>query len=149
MRLAVPAETAAFERRVALVPDIVGKLVKAGHEVVVQAGAGTAAGFPDAQYTAAGATLRNGAADTLRDAEVVLKVQRPSAEEVALLPSGAVLVAFLQPAQQPELLAQLAARRITAIAIELVPRITRAQSMDALSSQATVTGYKEIGRAHV
>lgn len=144
MRVAVPAETAPLERRVALVPDIVARIVKSGIDVCVQSGAGVAAGHPDAQYTAAGATLGATAAETLAGADVVLKVSKPSAAEVALLPRGSVLISNLQPATQPELLAQLAAQGVTAFAMEYVPRTTRAQSMDALSSQATITGYKAV-----
>ena len=142
MRMGVPRETAPQERRVALVPETVGRFVKAGHEVTVERGAGASAGFPDAQYASAGARLA-GAAEAL-GAELVLKVQRPSREEVARLAEGAVVVSFLAPATAGELLPVLAERKVTALAMELVPRITRAQSMDALSSQANLAGYKAV-----
>src|SRR5919201_1660034 len=142
MRIGVPLETAAGERRVALVPETIGRWVRQGHAVLVQRGAGAAAGFPDAQYEAAGAKLGD-AAEAL-GAELVLKVQRPSRDEAAKLASGAVLVSFLAPATSGDVLPLLAERKVTALAMELVPRITRAQSMDALSSQANLAGYKAI-----
>ncbi|WP_176064553.1 Re/Si-specific NAD(P)(+) transhydrogenase subunit alpha [Anaeromyxobacter diazotrophicus] len=142
MRIGVPRETAAGERRVALVPETVARLTKGGHEVVVERGAGQAAGFPDAPYAAAGARLGD-AAEAL-GAELVLKVQRPSLEEAGRLREGALLVSFLAPASSAGALAALAARKVTALAMELVPRITRAQAMDALSSQANLAGYKAV-----
>ena len=142
MRIGVPRETASHERRVALVPDTVKRLVKGGHELVVERGAGAAAGFPDAQYEAAGARLGDAAAAL--GAELVLKVQRPAPDEVSRLAQGAVLVALLAPASGAQTFAALAAQRVTALAMELVPRITRAQAMDALSSQANLAGYKAV-----
>lgn len=144
MRIAVPGETAPDERRVGLVPDGVARLVKAGHAVTVQRGAGDRAGASDAAYEKAGATLADSFQSTVAGANVVAKVQRPSAAEIAQLPEGSVLIAMLQPSAQRTTLEGLAARRITALAMELVPRITRAQSMDVLSSQATVAGYKAV-----
>jgi NAD(P) transhydrogenase subunit alpha len=141
MRIGVPAETARNEHRVALVPESVGRLVKAGHEVVVQRGAGAAAHFTDDAYTAAGATITDSAAAAF-DADVVAKVQRPLPDESARLRAGTVVIALLAPGRVPDELAALAARGVTALALELVPRISRAQSMDVLSSQATVAGYK-------
>jgi NAD(P) transhydrogenase subunit alpha len=138
MRIGVPTETAAGERRVALVPEVVGKLVPAGFEVLVQRGAGEAASFPDAAYEEAGAHL----VDDWGDAEAVVKVQKPSEEEAARLRDGQVLIGFLQPLTDPEGIERLAQRGVIAFAMESIPRITRAQSMDALSSQATVSGYK-------
>lgn len=129
---------------------MVVRLIKSGHAITVQTGAGEAAGFPDALYSAAGASLVPGLATLYRDAEAVLKLHRPlkgeSAEpnEIGLLHPGSVLIAFLRPAGDAALLAELAARNVTAFAMELVPRISRAQSMDALSSQATVAGYKAV-----
>jgi NAD(P) transhydrogenase subunit alpha len=140
MRIAVPRETVPGERRVALVPDAVARLRKAGHDVLVEPGAGAAAGFTDAAYSAAGATLAAG----LADADLVAKVQAPSEAEAARLRSGAALVSFLNPSANAALLAQLAGRGVSAFAMELVPRTTKAQSMDALSSQATVAGYKAV-----
>jgi len=142
MRIGVPAETHAGERRVALVPESAGRLVKAGCEVAVQRGAGVAAGFPDAAYEAAGTVIVS-ASDAL-SADLVLKVQRPTPEEAAQLRESAALVSFLAPASSGDLLGALARRRITAFAMELVPRTTKAQSMDALSSQATIAGYKAV-----
>jgi len=144
MRIAVPKETAPLERRVGLVPDGVAKLVKAGHAIVVEQGAGSSAGIPDAAFTGAGAVTAADFAGTVAGADLVAKVQRPSPGEVALLPEGSLLVSYLQPAAQPELLAALAARKVTAFAMELVPRTTKAQSIDSLSSQATVAGYKAV-----
>jgi len=142
MLIGVPAETHAGERRVALVPEGVGRLVKAGCQLAVQRGAGEAAGFPDAAYEAAGAAIVPGREACAAD--LVLKVQRPTLEEAAQLRDGAALVSFLSPATAGDLLAALAARRVTAFAMELVPRTTKAQSMDALSSQATIAGYKAV-----
>src|SRR6478736_1361423 len=138
MRIGVPRETAAGERRVALVPEIVGKLVPAGFEVLVQRGAGEAASFPDAAYEEAGARL----VDDPVDAEAVVRVQKPSEDEVTRLREGQVLIGFLQPLTDPEGIERLAQRGVVAFAMESIPRITRAQAMDALSSQATVSGYK-------
>src|SRR5438034_2836719 len=138
MRIGVPRETAVGERRVALVPEVVGKLVPAGFEVLVQRGAGEAASFPDAAYEEAGAQL----VDDWADADAVVKVQKPSEEEAGRLRDGQVLIGFLQPLSDEEGIARLAKRGAIAFAMESIPRITRAQAMDALSSQATVSGYK-------
>jgi proton-translocating NAD(P)+ transhydrogenase subunit alpha len=138
VRIGVPRETAEGERRVALVPEVVAKLVEAGHEVVVERGAGGAASFEDDAYEEAGAKL----AESAWDADVVVKVQKPSAEEVGRLHSGAVLIGFLQPLTDREGIERLAAQGVIGFAMESIPRITRAQAMDALSSQATVGGYK-------
>jgi H+-translocating NAD(P) transhydrogenase subunit alpha len=138
MRIGVPRETAVGERRVALVPEVVGKLVPAGFEVLVQPGAGEAASFPDAAYEEAGARM----ADDWADSEAVVKVQKPSEEEANRLHDGQVLIGFLQPLTDEEGIARLADRGVIAFAMESIPRITRAQAMDALSSQATVSGYK-------
>lgn len=140
MRLGVPKETAPGERRVALVPEAVGRLAGAGFEVAVERGAGEAAAFPDEAFAEAGATL----AENPFDADAVVKVQKPSAAEVEALRDGSVLVAFLQPLTDPEGIERLGARGVIAFAMESIPRITRAQPMDALSSQATVSGYKAV-----
>jgi NAD(P) transhydrogenase subunit alpha len=142
MRIAVLKETAENEGRVALVPDSAGRLIKAGHEVVVERGAGAGASFPDAAYEAAGARIAPDARGATEGAQLVVKVQRPSASEVAFLPEQCALLAFMAPTTAAETLNALNARKITAFSLELVPRITRAQSMDALSSQSTVAGYK-------
>jgi NAD(P) transhydrogenase subunit alpha len=139
MRIGVPKETAAGERRVALVPEIVAKLIPAGFEVLVQRGAGEAASFPDAAYEEAGTRIVD---DPWREAEAVAKVQKPTVDEAGRLREGQILIGFLQPLTDPEGLERLARRGIVAFAMESIPRITRAQPMDALSSQATVSGYK-------
>src|SRR6187455_2723963 len=139
MRVGVPKETAAGERRVALVPDIVAKLVASGIDVVVEPGAGVAASFTDDAFQEAGATL-----GSPWDAEIVAKVRKPSPDEVARLHEGQVLIGFLQPLTDKEGVGQLASHGVTAFAMESIPRITRAQPMDALSSQATVSGYKAV-----
>lgn len=144
MRIGLPTETADHERRVALVPDSIAKLVKAGHQVAVERGAGVSAGFPDAQYEAAGATLVANFAAAVADAHVVTKVQRPSDDEIALMPTGTALVCQLAVSTAQPTVEALNARQVSVLALELVPRITRAQSMDVLSSQATVAGYKAV-----
>jgi NAD(P) transhydrogenase subunit alpha len=137
MRIGVPRETAADERRVALVPELVGKLV-AEFEVLVERGAGEAASFPDSAYEGAGARL----VEDWADAEAVVKVQKPTEQEASRLRDGQVLIGFLQPLTDREGIDRLAQRGVVAFAMESIPRITRAQPMDALSSQATVSGYK-------
>jgi len=139
MRIGVPKESAAGERRVALVPELVSKLAPTGFEVLVERGAGEAASFPDAAYEEAGARLVD---DAWSDADAVVKVQKPSADEVARLREGQVLIGFLQPLTDAEGIERLAQRGVVGFAMESIPRITRAQPMDALSSQATVSGYK-------
>ncbi len=141
VKLAVPTETRAGERRVAVVPEVAGRLVAAGVEVAVQAGAGTAAHFSDAAYADKGATVTEGVAATLAGAQLVAKVQPPTEDEVGQLPDAASVVSFLQPASQLPIVRALAGRKATAYSLDLLPRISRAQSMDALSSQATVSGY--------
>jgi NAD(P) transhydrogenase subunit alpha len=143
MRIAVPLESAPGEHRVALTPESAARLVKGGHEVRIQAGAGTRAGFPDSAYEAAGATIVD-EPGLFADAMLVCRVQPPSPAEIRLLPTGSTLLALLAPARNPEVLRELAARGVTALALEQVPRITRAQSMDVLSSQSTVAGYKAV-----
>lgn len=142
MILGVPKETAARELRVALVPESVSRLVKAGVTVQVERGAGLRAGFTDAAYEAAGASLAESAG--VLGADLVCKVQKPSAAEVSAMRSGALLVSLLAPSTSAESIAALEQRGVTGLALELVPRITRAQSMDVLSSQATVAGYKAV-----
>src|SRR5213594_610345 len=139
MKVGIPKETVAGERRVALVPEVVGRLVKAGHEVVVEGDAGVEAGFPNDAYTAVGASLGDAWA-----ADVVCKVQKPGPAEVGKMREATALVGMLQAATNADLVRQLAQRRVTAFSLELLPRITRAQPMDVLSSQATVAGYKAV-----
>ena len=126
----------------ALVPDVVKRLVGQGWDVAVQAGAGDAAAFPDEAFTAAGATIAPDAAQTLGDAAVVVRVQPLTAEEAALVAEDSIIVSFLQPAAAEDALAVLAGRRASVFSFDLLPRISRAQGMDALSSQATVSGYR-------
>jgi NAD(P) transhydrogenase subunit alpha len=139
VKIGIPKETAAGERRVALVPDAAGRLVSDGFEVLVERGAGTGAYFEDDAFTEAGARLVE---SVYGEAEVVVKVQKPSANEVAALRDGTVLIGFLQPLTDEETTRRLAESGVTGFAMESIPRITRAQSMDALSSQSTVSGYK-------
>jgi NAD(P) transhydrogenase subunit alpha len=142
--IAIPKETVPGEQRVALVPDVAGRLVRQGLTIRVQTGAGVAAHHPDAAYTAAGCAVVPNAAALYAGAGLVCKVQCPSPDEVAALPSGSTLISLLQPAKDTAALAALRARGIDALSMTTVPRITRAQSMDVLSSQATVAGYKAV-----
>src|SRR5439155_16241954 len=144
MKIAVPRETTPGERRVALTPEAAGALVKANLEVLVEAGAGEGAFHSDAAFEKAGARIVSGAPTLYGQAEVVLKVQKPTLEEVDQLREGAVLIAFLQALTSPELVVRLASRRITSFGMEGIPRISRAQKMDALSSQANLAGYKAV-----
>lgn len=144
MQVGVIRETADGENRVALLPDIAGRMVKGGLPVSVERGAGISAGAPDAAYEAEGATIIAGVPGVLGTSDIILKVQRPTPDEASLIREGSILVSFLQPSNAGDLLKVLAGRNVTAFAMELVPRITRAQSMDALSSQATVAGYKGV-----
>ncbi len=148
MRIAIPKERRPEEARVAASPDTVKRMVAMGLEVVVETGAGAGAAFPDAAYAALGATVAPDAASTLAGADIVLKVQRPmlaeEASELVGIEPGAVLVAMLQPLQHPDEVAAYAKAGITAFAMELIPRITRAQSMDVLSSQANLAGYRAV-----
>ncbi len=139
MRVGVPKESAPGERRVALVPESVGRLAAAGSEVTIETGAGAAAGYPDEAYREAGAAV---AGDAFAGVELVARVRKPAADELARLAEGTVLVGFLEPLSDPDGIERLAGRGIVAFAMESIPRITRAQAMDALSSQATVAGYK-------
>ena len=141
MRVGVPRETAPGERRVALVPDVAGRLVRAGSDVLVERGAGVAAGYPDLEYTEAGARSVD-ASEIDAQADAVVRVARPSPAEIARLRDGVVLIAFLQPLTDADTTRQLAERGVIGFAMESIPRITRAQPMDALSSQSTVAGYK-------
>jgi NAD(P) transhydrogenase subunit alpha len=144
VKVAIPKESAADERRVALVPDTAAKLIAASLEVSVESGAGAGAYFPDDAYEKAGVKVVKTAEALLKDADAVLKVQAPSPNEIGLLKSGAVLISFLQPATQADIVKALAKRGVTAFSLELLPRISRAQSMDALSSQASASGYKAV-----
>jgi H+-translocating NAD(P) transhydrogenase subunit alpha len=143
MRVAVPRETAPGERRVALVPDVVQRLAADGFEIAVERGAGEAAGFGDDAFSEAGASLAE-PNTAVSGAGAVVRVAPPTAEEVERVARGAVLIGFLSPLTDTEGIARLRARGVVAFAMESIPRITRAQSMDALSSQATVAGYKAV-----
>lgn len=145
MKIGVPRETAAGEKRVATVPDVVGKLVKLGFSVAVEKGAGEAANLPDEAYRESGAEIVASAADLWSGSDIVFKVRPPSADEVALLREGGMLVGFVWPAQNPELMQALAARKATVLAIDALPRqLSRAQKMDALTSMAGVSGYRAV-----
>ena len=150
MLIGVPREIASGEKRVALVPDVVPQLTGAGHRVMIERDAGLRAGFTDEAYRAAGCEIADSAADIYSAAQMILKVQRPGRDEnsgeaeLDMMQEGTVLIGLLQPAGDPALFQQLADRRIVALSMELVPRTTRAQMMDALSSQSTVAGYKAV-----
>jgi NAD(P) transhydrogenase subunit alpha len=145
MRIGIPAETREGEKRVASVPDVVEKLIKLGFTVSVQSGAGDAANFSDDAYRAAGATIVEGAAKLWAESDIVFKVGVATTEEVSLLREGGHLIGFIWPAQNPELMQQLAAKKATVLAIDCLPRmLSRAQKMDALTSQAGVAGYRAV-----
>jgi H+-translocating NAD(P) transhydrogenase subunit alpha len=144
LNIAVPTETLPGERRVALTPDVVGRLAKSGCTVSVQSGAGARAGFLDDAYAASGATIVADATALYGGADFVLKVQRPDDAEIGLLRPQSALIALLAPLTAPQTSAKLAERGVTSFAMELIPRISRAQGMDALSSQANASGYKAV-----
>ncbi|MGA8303011.1 MAG: Re/Si-specific NAD(P)(+) transhydrogenase subunit alpha [Thermoplasmata archaeon] len=142
VRIAVPKEVAPGEARVALVPDVVQRLTKRGIPVTVEAGAGAEARYPDSAYSTAGATVESDRRTVFAQAQVVLKVQPPTLEEIGWLNSGTVVVAVMNASRNLDRVAKMRDGGVTAFALELLPRITRAQSMDVLSSQATVAGYR-------
>src|SRR5438105_5020250 len=142
--IGVPRETAAGEKRVATVPEVVEKLVKLGFGVAVQAGAGDAANFADDTYRAAGADIVADAARLWASADILFKVRAPSTAELAQMREGATLVSFIWPAQNPALMQALAAKKATVLAMDSVPRISRAQKLDALSSMANIAGYRAV-----
>jgi NAD(P) transhydrogenase subunit alpha len=144
-RIGVPREIFPGEKRVATVPEVVQKLIKLGFFVSVESGAGDAANVSDDAYRAAGATVVQGAAALWAASDIVFKVRGPTADEVALIRAGSTLISFIWPAQNPELMQQLAARQVTVLAIDALPRmLSRAQKMDALTSMAGVTGYRAV-----
>jgi NAD(P) transhydrogenase subunit alpha len=144
MKVAVARETAPGERRVALVPEVLGKLTAAGLEILVETGAGAGSAIPDALYVEAGAQVVH-PVEMYALADVVLRVQKPSESEAAILRSGQTVIGLLQPLLDPALMARLASRGVTAISLDALPRtLSRAQTMDALSSQANVAGYKAV-----
>ncbi len=148
MLIGVPRETAAGELRVACTPTTARKLTGLGLEVVVESGAGMASAFPDEAYVAAGASI-DATGDQAFGADIVLRVRRPSPDEVARLSGGAIHIGFLDPFKEREVLRSLADRRITVVSMEMIPRSTRAQKMDALSSQASLAGYVTVIQASV
>jgi NAD(P) transhydrogenase subunit alpha len=141
MKLAVPKETEPGEKRVAVVPETVKRLIKKGIEVSVESGAGEGARFPDEEYKEAGATIEHSVESLLAGSDVVVKIHRPTPAEIAKIREGAALVSPLYPLLYPDLVTMIAARKITAIAVDSIPRTTLAQMMDVLSSQSTIAGY--------
>ncbi len=144
MKIGVPKETFDGEKRVAMTPQSAAALQKLGYQCLVEAGAGQAARFSDASYAEAGVTVVADAAALWGEADVVAKVRAPDEAEVALARSGQIVISFVYPAQNPELLESLKAKGVTAIAMDMVPRISRAQKMDALSSMANIAGYRAV-----
>ncbi len=144
MRIAIITETDPVETRVAASAETVKKLVALGATIAVQSGAGTQSGMTDDDFAAAGATIAKTAKDTLKDAEIVLKVRRPSSAEIKLIKKGALVLAIVDPYDSAEALAAMAAAGLTTFSMELMPRITRAQVMDVLSSQANLAGYRAV-----
>jgi len=144
MKIGVPGETASGERRVALVPETVTRLTRAGHSVIIASGAGTASGFPDSGYEAAGATITQDAATVISSSEILVRVQPSAAPDLSSATSGTILISTLNARSDAEGLKHLATAGLTGLAMELVPRIARAQRMDVLSSQASIAGYKAV-----
>lgn len=150
MRIVIPREVAQGEARVAVIPNMIPALVRDKHEVAVETGAGVASGFTDAEYRDAGARIAATTSELYRDAQIILKVQPPvvlpstGRPETELYPNGCTYVGFLAPLDQRTTVGQFLERKITAFAVEYIPRITRAQSMDVLSSMSTITGYKAV-----
>jgi NAD(P) transhydrogenase subunit alpha len=141
MQIAVPIESLASERRVALIPDAAKKLVRAGLNVNIAAGAGHRSGYQDSEYEAVGAQVQSDQDEMLASADMVLRVRKPSIEDIGKLKSGAIHVSYLDPYNETELVDALSAANVTALSMEMIPRTTRAQKMDALSSQANLAGY--------
>ncbi len=141
MQIAVPAETWTGERRVALIPDSVKKLKQAGLSLAVESGLGVNAGYPDEDYIEAGASVSLSRQELLGSGDIILRVRKPEMEEVPLIRKGAIYISYLDPYNEHEIVDALAAQSVTAISMEMIPRTTRAQKMDALSSQANLAGY--------
>ena len=144
MKIAIPKEVVAGERRVAATPESCGRLLKAGFRVTVERGAGVPSSFSDADYERAGATLANDAIELLRDVDIIAKVRPPTDDELGGLRPDAILIALLNPLAEPDLMRRLADAKVSALAMELMPRISRAQKMDALSAMSTVAGYRAV-----
>ena len=147
MRIGIPRERFAGEKRVATTPDVARQLIDLGYDVSVETGAGAAANFTDAAYTEAGVSIESDRESLIQASDIVLKVRAPDDEEINLLRAGQTVIGFLWPAQNPELLEKLAAKQVTALSMDSVPRISRAQKMDALSSMANIGGYRAIVEA--
>ena len=147
MKIGVPKEIFEGERRVATTPDVAGQLKKLGYDVAIEAGAGSAANFSDSAYESAGCEIVSTAADLWKSADIVMKVRAPSDEETGMLRSGQTLISFIWPAQNEGLLNTLTERGVTAMAMDSIPRISRAQKMDALSSMANVAGFRAVVEA--
>lgn len=144
MLVGIVKETLEGERRIAAVPETISKMVKSGMEVLVETGAGNESFISDSEFEASGAKIAPDAASVLSRSDLILKVNKPTIEEISNIKEGAVLISFLQPFGSPEVIKALAARRVTALSMEMVPRITRAQRIDALSTMSTVAGYKVV-----
>ncbi len=147
MKIGVPRETYAGEKRVATTPDVAAQLIKLGFEVAVESNAGAAANYSDAAYEAAGCSVAATAEEVWAGSDIILKVRGPNDAEAARLKAGQTLIGFLWPAQNPELLKQLTERGVTAMAMDSIPRISRAQKVDALSSMANIAGYRAVVEA--
>jgi NAD(P) transhydrogenase subunit alpha len=145
--IGVPKEVFPGERRVATVPEVVPRLAKLGFSVIVQSGAGDAASIGDEAYAAAGAKVVPDAAAVWSGADIIFKVRAPDPDEVQAMREGQILVSFIWPAQNPDLMQRLAARKVTVLAMDSVPRISRAQKLDALSSMANIAGYRAVVEA--
>jgi NAD(P) transhydrogenase subunit alpha len=147
MKIGIPKEVHAGEKRVATTPEVAKQLIKLGFEVAIEAGAGSAAHYSDASFVEAGVTVIKNTKDLWSNSDIILKVRGPEPNEVKLLKEGQIYISFLWPAQNPELLQKLADKKVTALAMDMVPRISRAQKMDALSSMANIAGYRAIVEA--
>lgn len=144
MKIVASNESADFECRVAITPEVSKKLIDLGHEIVIEKGSGTAAGMPDSAYEATGATIAKDIKSLYKDADIILRVSPPSGSEISALPKDSILIGMLKPHGNESLSKELAKKNITAFALELIPRISRAQSMDVLSSQSNLAGYKAV-----
>jgi len=144
VQVGIPKETLTNERRVAAVPETVAKMVKIGMHVAVESGAGAGAFVNDKEFEAAGATIATTAQAVLSESDIILKVNKPSLEEIDKIKEGAILISFLQPLAGPEIIKRLAQKKVSSLSMEMVPRITRAQRIDALSTMSTVAGYKAV-----
>jgi NAD(P) transhydrogenase subunit alpha len=147
MKIGIPKEVHAGEKRVATTPEVAKQLIKLGFEVAIEAGAGSAAHYSDASFVEAGVTVIKNTRDLWSDSDIILKVRGPEPSEVKLLKEGQIYISFLWPAQNPDLLKKLADKKVTALAMDMIPRISRAQKMDALSSMANIAGYRAVVEA--